>query len=385
MSPECPKKFIIRTSDRGTFKKCRQLWDFTSKLRMNYEYTPGIEALDFGIAYHAGMEEYYDPTMWGTERAEQACLAVFREHIRDWGRRLQMAGQIEAQRERLNELHVMGVGMMQHYFKWAKEADKYLEPILVEQEFEVPIPVRSWPVVQLPAGFEAFAVDGYTGNYLHKYCSDCGDWHPVVYQGRIDLIVKDKSTGLLWILDHKTAAQFGESVAHLDLDQQCGSYYWACRRMLGIDVHGVIYSEHRKKVPVDMPQILKNGNLSKNKQQDVTYESYLEAIHKLGQDPEDYADFLEHLKSKPKQEYFRRNTIARTDGELAILERHILDEAIDILSDPKIYPTPSQWNCRGCAFQTPCLMREDGSSWEMYLRDSPLYVNRSTVVEGDQG
>ena len=56
-----PDKLIVRTSDRGTFRRCRELWNFTSKIRENWEYVPGVEALDFGTAIHAALEVYYDP------------------------------------------------------------------------------------------------------------------------------------------------------------------------------------------------------------------------------------------------------------------------------------------------------------------------------------
>jgi hypothetical protein len=52
-------KQIIRTSDRGRFKKCRQQWDFESPMRQGYRYAGGVKPLDFGIAMHVGLKTGY--------------------------------------------------------------------------------------------------------------------------------------------------------------------------------------------------------------------------------------------------------------------------------------------------------------------------------------
>jgi hypothetical protein len=234
-----------------------------------------------------------------------------------------------------------------------------------EIEFEVPIPV---PVgLQLPGGFANI------GGNLFKV----GDGYaliPIVYQGRIDLIVKDMRAGKYWIVDHKTAAQFGQT-EHLELDPQCGSYCWAIKRVLGIDVEGVVYQEMRKSYPKE-PNVLKSGELSKNKNQGTTVELYEKAIREGGYRRADYAEFLETLGNS-QQEYFRRLVVHRSPDELRILEHNICLEAIDMFNDPHIYPNPSRWNCNGCAMRTPCLIRQEGRDYEYHLKHSHQYEKRT--------
>jgi hypothetical protein len=377
-----PEKYIIRTSDRGTFRRCRLLWDYTSKMRQNFEYVPGIEPLNFGIAYHEAMEVYYDPMTWGNdelvEMRQTLSEAAFLESMTAWKKDQKKSNTWESNKARWEELVELGLGMMRHYWTWAPEEDKHYTPVKCEIEFEVPIPVRG-NYDDLPEGFSVRPYPDHEGVYLHF------NGFPVVYQGRIDVIMRDNRTGELWILDHKTAAQFGTSLAHLDLDPQCGSYAWACARMLDLPIAGVIYSEHRKKVP-KKPEVLKNGNFSRNKSQDTTAVVYRQAvIDTFGPEAvRDYEDFIQVLKDN-EQAYFRRTPVNRNGEELTSVERNIYNEAIDMLDNPRIYPSPSMWNCRGCAFVTPCLAHEDGSGDQWVLIKSGMYRTRTKEVEGDLG
>lgn len=685
---------IIRTSDRGQFKRCRVLWDFTSKMRLNFEYSPGIEPLDFGIAIHAGAEVYWDPDLFDgpIEVREQLAIVAFMEHMTDWRKRIKEADMWDAMQEKWEEHREMGIGMLNHYFLWAPNAFKGWRPVKSEIEFEVPIPLTG-PQDRFPYnnGFHCEYVDGI--GYLHYQKK------PVVYQGRIDLILQNEETGELWILDHKaqplteriltptgwvsmgsvregdevigsngqptkvlgvypqgeleewsvtfddgtrvlcsrdhwwtvqrgtiqahelrygdrvqlaqpvqfhqtdgdlplhpyllglwlgdgssnksmvlyssksgetidiaskylpeghtfkknsernyswtlsaekrtnqfsdetnlvrqalrwfglwgkrsrtkfvpdiyltasiaerllllqglmdadgtvsggiprfcttnrelasaveelvlslggkvktswpnrqstnkgikvnfrlpegmnpfqvaykrnavvvpkkgfyrrvqhvectgrsvpmqcisveaqdglyvtrnyvlthnTAAQFGQT-EHLELDQQCGSYVWALKKLLNIDIAGVIYSEWRKKVPKE-PDMLKSGLPSKNKSQSTTPELYRKKLEELGLDTEMYADFLQTLQDEGQQ-YFRNIPIHRSSQELAALEANIVNEAIDMIDNPRIYPNPSRWNCNGCQFRSPCLMRQEGSDHIWYLDSSKLYRKR---------
>jgi hypothetical protein len=368
-------KLIIRTSDRGQFRKCRELWNFTSKIRLNWEWVPGIDPLDFGIAVHKGMEVYYDPERWNDERliVEAEAHLAFMAVMNDWKRRLIKSDNWEARKATWNEHKELGTGMLNHYFMWAPRHDLKddWEPIKTEIEFEVPIPV---PDTIDHLRWEFSAIDGNLYQRVMPEGSDEYVMIPVVYQGRIDLIIRNKRTGKYWIVDHKTAAQFGQT-EHLELDPQCGSYCWAIQKILGINVDGVIYQELRKKVPKE-PTVLQSGELSQNKAQGTTAELYEKAILDGGYNPEPYAAFVQTLRES-QQEYFRRLTVHRSQRELEILEHNICLEAIDMLNDPSIYPNPSRWNCNGCAMRTPCLLKQEGSDWQWHLEHSQQYAVRA--------
>ena len=333
---------IIRTSDRQYFKRCRVLWDFTSKIRQNYEPIERIEALDFGTAMHSAMEAYYDPKTWGDKVVmETNSMAAFLIAIKEVQQKVRI-GALDFE-IRFEELKALGIGMLEHYFLWAPKRDQF-RPILVEIEFEVPIP-------------------GMNGE--------------VVYQGRIDLVVEDEQ-GRYWLVDHKTTAQMADT-EWLALDDQCSSYAWAIKQQLGLNVSGVIYNELRKKAP-RIPPVLKNGRLSVNKSIDTTYEMYLEEVQRKGFKVEEYAGVLEYLKESPK-EFVRRTRVTYGPRVLPIVEQRIQAEAREMLAWGKpepvaIYPTPSRFNCNGCNFFRPCLALLEGYDPQSILDE--LYERRPT-------
>lgn len=341
-------KHIIRTSDRGLFRDCRQRWDFNSKIRLAYEPASSNPALEFGTAIHAGLEVYYDPDFWDihyTERTEMAVarfLTVTAEQRRifqrHFGEDFDKLVEYDARPE-------LGEGMLRGYAEWANQKDAF-KPLYVEIEFEVPVPDPILPQRQ-------FQVDGL----------------PVFYQGRIDMLVEDDEG--YWIVDHKTAATFKEKEAYLMLDQQCGSYIWALQEQMGIKVEGVIYNELRKEIPHE-PKVLKSGMLSVDRRQLTTAELFGKKAAELGQDPEHYGEYFNWLKEQPNK-YFRRQPVTRSQAELKQLGNNISREAWDMLTSPYIYPNPGEYKCQGCAFRAPCLARQAGQDYDEMLQDTHLY------------
>ena len=325
---------IIRTSDRMYFKRCRELWNFTSKIRENWEPVQRYPAFDFGTAIHAGLQAYYEPSTWGQKALMRTnAMDAFYASLSTLHQLVKM-GDLEFE-VRFDDEYEMGHRMLDYYFLWAPKVDNFV-PLYVEIEFEVPIP-----------GLEGLAV----------------------YQGRIDLIVEvfdeeGQSLGY-WLIDHKTASQFGDT-QWLWLDDQCSSYAWAIREQLGLEVRGVIYNQLRKKPP-HPPNMLRSGSFSVNKQQDTTFEVYLRAIRQAGQNPSWYRDFLLYLKKNPK-EFCRRTKVKYNERQLQIVGERIRREAIEMINDPVIYPSPSPMNCNGCRFFSPCLQVQEGS--EPYMEEN---------------
>jgi len=329
---------IIRTSDRQYFKRCRVLWDFTSKIRQDYEPIQRIEALDFGTAMHKALEAYYQPATWQSDDKIANARQAFLEAIKDVQTKVRI-GALEFE-TRFNELKELGLGMLDNYFMWAPNHDSF-KPVLVEIEFEVPIP-----------GLD-----------------------DVVYQGRIDLVVEDDYG--YWLVDHKTTAQFAQT-EWLALDDQCSSYAWAIREQLGLEVRGVIYNELYKKVP-HAPRRLARGGFSVAKNQDTSFEVYLAELRKEGYHGKylrPYLPMLQFLKENPKQ-FVRRTKVTYRPQTLIIVEDRIRKEAMEMLNAPAIYPTPSRFNCNGCSFFAPCVALHEGSDPDSILDE--LYERRGSV------
>lgn len=120
-------------------------------------------------------------------------------------------------------------------------------------------------------------------------------------KGRIDLILyKDNK---FYILDYKFSSST-KTIEDIELDQQLDIYAGVYSMINNIDINDIYVGYISiPKADLEEPTILKNGNLSKSKAQKITYDSYLNKIHELGLNEEDYADFLEEIKDRKLIEF----------------------------------------------------------------------------------
>ncbi len=354
-------KLIIRTSDRGTFRQCRTLWNWSSPLRQNLEPEARYPPFEDGTTWHGALETYYNPVTWHLLQdpltaeavrhgARESLLSLHNAQVAlatKWS-----GGSLPVENEEdYAERLIMLQGMLEHYFIWAPKHDDFT-PRHIEIEFEVPI--------ETPEG-------------LSHPAPDLND--EVVYQGRLDGIVEDP-TGRYWILEHKTTGQMGR-IDWLDVDTQVGSYAWAIQKQLGINIAGIIYSQALKSAPSPPDKLVKANkgrNFSVNKQQRTTYELYMKTMEKNGVTPEYYGEFLQFLKEK-ENPFFRRIQVHRNQASLDFVGRNIYMEASEMLDpDLNIYPNPSYFNCNGCRFREPCIAQQNGYDHQFILDE--LFVDR---------
>jgi len=122
-------------------------------------------------------------------------------------------------------------------------------------------------------------------------------------KGIIDLVLRDKTTGRILLIDYKTSFR-SRSITELLYDQQLYLYvylYHVCKKepITNISI-GIITIP---KEEIGPPALLKNGTLSKNKNQNTTEELYLEAIKLNNLNKEDYLDILEFFSNKKYIEF----------------------------------------------------------------------------------
>jgi hypothetical protein len=373
----------IHTSERHSFRGCRRRWDWL--FRQNYYPLVTPKYFEFGTAFHAGMEKYYAPDTWRFPRKTIADLAVVefvkvceeqKAEAEKLGQRLYLDDDIEADYAERVEL---GKGMLKYFFtKVAPKEDHGWKPVKVEIAFMVPIPN--------PETGEAvmFCTCDTCWDTLSKYMQENRDknlpsvvrdeWQglPVVYAGRIDMLIQDEH-GNYWIVDWKTAAQIRGDDEFLYLDDQIGSYVWALRT-LGIDVKGFIYHIQRKAYPGPPARnkVRRLGRIySVNQNQPTNYEEYKATVSV--EDKEAYEEGLydEHLEWLREQGtvFYSRHQIHKTAHEVQEIEYNIGLEALDML-DPglRIYPSSGRFSCTSCAFRQPCLGKNAGEDYEYTLK-----------------
>lgn len=364
-----PDKYIIRTSDRAKFRNCRREWDFTSKIRANYEPTRISPALELGTAFHAGMEVYYYPSKWRkgktipypVDGTEELAIGEFVRTVQEQLKANPYRDEPETRAEYADRIK-QGKAMLQTYFAWARKNDKFW-PIDVEREFEVPVLINGEPAYAIRSRDTGKVVE------LNTHGVAGFDSIPVVYQGRIDIEVLDWE-GHEWAGDHKTAARLddGDDIAWLDIDTQVSSYVWA-RTVEGKQTSGFFYTQISKSV-AKPPKTNKDGSLSVAKNQGTNLQLYCEALDPKGRiTPSNYREYLDQLgkqgefmvwleENEPRR--VQRIQQHRSKREILHQENLIAMEAYDMLVEPNIYPNPSKFNCKYCAFKVPC--QEEASS-----------------------
>lgn len=396
----------VHTSSRLSFRGCRRRhhWIFVD----GYYPTVTPKPLEFGKAFHVGMEKYYDPQTWhDRETASAIAQAAFVQTCKDqYAEYLKLnQGNIDPDAKAdYKERIQLGLGMIRYYTKYiSPEHDTNFKPVKVEIEFEVPIKSPEGEYLwckcnrcrirfenseygqslirncNIPSGWtpNPNSLSRYNGD-VHKLWYMNGVWQglPVTYGGRIDMLAEDE-LGRYWVFDWKTTSRMtgtpGSEDDFMLLDDQITSYCWALWT-LGIPVVGFVYVEIKKAVPEE-PEPNKVQRLGRwysvNRQIATTYEIYYRTVAE--NDPQAlaagyYDDFLEYLKSTEGPRFHKRSQIFRSETELENAGRHIWMEARE-MTNPNllVYPSPGRFSCGNCAFQDPCLAKNRGEDYQYTL------------------
>ena len=411
----------IHTSERRSFRGCRRRHNWV--FREGYYPVTTAKPLEFGVAYHKGMEKLYDPLTWHDKETAgalargsfvQVCDAQFKA-FKEAYRRGKINSYVDMQEAEADykERKALGLGMLNHYIRNVMpEWDNNFTPVKVEIEFEV--------AIKSPDGEQLWCKCDRCWKRYEAYLSSTdlqnpfkleegvrqawriAEWSglPVTYGGRIDMLAQD-SFGRYWIFDWKTAARMstGEPGADDDflwLDDQITSYCWALWS-IGFPVAGFIYVEIKKVVPEEPEPLTRpyKGRLYPINRSKVvtTYDMYKKTVEE--NDPLAYAnglydEFLDYLKSESGPLHLRHQ-IHRSDTELKNAGENIWQEACDI-TDPNLrtYPSPGRFACGGCAFKDPCLMVNRGEDYEytlgtLYDKKERHYYEKEPSTESKGG
>jgi RecB family exonuclease len=310
-----------RNSEITDYQRCRKKWNW----RWNEGYTPKRQngKLFFGVLFHKFLEVLYK-----TSNRSLAQLAMEKE--------FQDTNKTGTPQQEIDEVWNMANIVAENYVTKWWDNDQHWEIIATEFEFEVPIDDQ------------------------------------ITYVGTIDLIFQYK--GKIWFMDHKTTSSLDIYENNSRMDRQISRYWWALKK-LGYDVGGFIYNIILKDYPVP-PKKLKNGKFSTAKNQNTTYELYVEAIQENKFEELDYFDILHTLKNQPR-EYFRRVNVTRNDAELAnamfefyqaALEASEIKDVIDANGEsPRVYRNITKDCSWDCPFMDACKADMDGSNIEFLM------------------
>lgn len=178
-----------------------------------------------------------------------------------------------------------------------------------------------------------------------------------------------------FILTHNTTSNLmseGDETSTLDLDDQIATYVWALRVFYNLNVAGFVYVEIRKAfpdVPKPLTRLYKGRKYSTDKTFFTTFTVASEFL--AANDTTAYADGLYNdylqwlLREGPK--FHQRHKITKNEYELEQIGLNVYYEALDMINNPRIYPTPGRFQCRNCAYRQPCLGQNQGEDYHYTL------------------
>ncbi len=177
----------------------------------------------------------------------------------------------DEEREKYGDMPVEVKLLMEGYFKWYKKDP--LKPIT-------------------PKGSKKKAE--------HKFSVKLTD--SILLEGMIDVVVQD-SAKRVWLGDHKTHKQLpAGDVKYSDI--QSALYTWVMPQIGFPSPNGVVWNYLRWKAPT-IPELLKNGEMSRRKGIDTTWDVYRAALVENKLDPKNYQDMKEELEGKEGDFYVR--------------------------------------------------------------------------------
>ncbi len=416
--PSIPSKWDcipIHGSDIAAYKQCRRRWDWSSPARNNLRRKVSIFGINFplwfGTGIHYALEMFYDPILrrdpvesfqtwfefqWNGGVVGEGWLdrlydvhphlipaSYEKGRTEDGGyyhkatpelykvRGLKdLLPNIELVQEEVDAHRDLGIGMMTFYKDYAERNDDFVV-VAAESSFSIPL------------GFESLDIREDSPNY--------GKSLEVHARGKRDAVIYFPEMDKYGVIDHKTVGRLDDDYfIKLEKDEQVSNYLWAT--MQEAKMHGypwggkmvdrVIYNAIRKNYPKP-PTITTRGFPSLDRQKEgTTAELFQEAV--LGNenletwfrtDPKAQA-YYSYLCETGDSMFVQRDVRTRNAAEVKNTGLHLQMVAKEMLSDPAIYPSPSNaWTCLHCPFRSPCIAADDGSDHIGMLEDG-YEVNR---------
>jgi hypothetical protein len=405
---EIPDKYEViplHNSDRGSFRRCRQYWDWNSPARTNLTLRADVHGINlpmfFGTGIHYALENYYSPAIrrspveafktwfdiqWrGGVITEQWLPLVYDlapkaapigdGHLPIFSIRGLEEILPDPNHEEFDELFELGIKMMEFYEKYAEVNDDF-DVILAEHTFSIPI----WD-------YDNERI--LTRVDIREESPNYGKELEVHARGRVDAIKRRVGTEKLGIIDHKTTAKVEENLpVILETDEQCTSYLYALEVEAsyydlphrGEPMEEVLFNVLRKAAPKP-PTILKDGySFSINRvEESTTYEllmAYVNSTPRAMLWPSGFSEkqqnYIDYLRDVGDEQFIIRHHVRRNKYQLANAGYRLYLEAMDML-DPnvRIYPNlRNDWKCLNCQFRAPCIAKMDGSDWEQLINDN---------------
>jgi PD-(D/E)XK nuclease superfamily len=171
------------------------------------------------------------------------------------------------------------------------------------------------------------------------------------YVGILDLVIRQISTGRVWIVDHKTTGAI--DLHGLGLNEQFGSY-WAFGTEW-LKEKQIIRPDHFNDLSGLMVNFLRRAKRDPRPTND-------DGLY-LNQDGT--------VSKRQPRPYFHREPTFRTEHDREQVRLRAMNDHREMMmaraGDLPINKRPSLFNCRGCSWLDACELHETGSDWKRFV------------------
>jgi hypothetical protein len=297
---------VLRTSERSCFKRCPWRWEQEYRYGYKPKASRQADSLWFGIGVHEALAPWYGK---GKRRGPHPA-DTFEKWAGDEIRYAKTWLDDSYEDAVWEDALELGIAMLEQYIDYYGK-DPQWSIIATEEPFAVRITRHGKPIA--------------------------------LFKSRWDGVLRDLATGLIYLLEHKTASQI--VLSYLPLDDQAGSYLAVATQVLrargvlkdGEDIAGIIYNFLRKSMPDERPQNAQGLYLNKD-----------ETVSKR-QPP---APFVRELVERGQREHVTQ--LERIADEVTVMNAMRSGRL-------PVYKTPTK-DCVRCPFFEPCQLHERGSN-----------------------
>jgi hypothetical protein len=344
--PDTPEHPWVRNSERSTFARCPQAWDWAFVDRLKPK-TPK-PALRFGLLVHSAMEDYYLP---GLKRGIHPVKS----------------------------------------FLWLYDADEKRNGAMTwgDRESGSRINYRDLGEEMLTNYIDHYGKDSRWKVLAKEFPFHCPVYHPktkrvmFTFVGVIDLVVLDRQTGFTGIVDHKTTGDDPTKKTDvLILDDQTSGYWSFGQEALrregmikkGTRLDGMLFNFLRKGKKDDRPQNELGQYLNQPKTKAERERGYGE-VSKTQPPP------LFHREPVYRSEYDNESFRYRAISQWRVMQM-MREGDLPVYKTPGVLHAP---HCRMCEFKEMCELQESGADWEEF-RDRVMVTwdpySQHEIMEG---
>jgi hypothetical protein len=318
--------YRITEEDRARFNRCRRQWDFASPHRRGLEPLSAANPVLPAVLRDA-LAVYYYPGTW------------------DWQPEMRQSLVRKAVVRALDDADApealpTATALVDAYDAWASTVDDFA-PVRIGHDVSglVPDPRDPDRGLTTPEG------------------------SPVIYACRIDLLVVD-ARDEYWVVRHQILDEWQDLEALIG-DEAAVAACWAWEQeYLGMEISGTIHNQVRVTGPFDPPAAgtpaLQRVHQSEPSGGGRAIPQHRRLVARTSR--ADQSGPVEQFTAGP----LRRTRIRRSRAEISAAGALIAGEAIEMSSQPAIYPTFAA-DCGACEFCGPCLALVEGKDPEPML------------------